>query len=557
MGFFLNMGIGKKLLSSFMLLAVIAGGIGWIGTTKIHTIRSADTILYEKVTVPLEEIGTIAVAFQRVRINLRDLVETNDNAEKEKILGTIKDLRSEISKKVTEVEKTILTAEGRKLVDDYKKVRVEYGQYIEKVMELAKMDRDAEARSILQGDGKKAALHYQEVLDRLVDSKVSQAKRTAESNAEIAREATVFMFGAAAGGMALAMLLGFFISRMITAPLRKGVDFAHAVSQGDLSRTLAVESKDEIGQLAQALNEMVGNLKEVVASVQSASNNVAAGSVELSTSSTTMSQGASEQAAAAEEVSSSMEQMSSNISHNADNALQTEKIAARSAESAKESGKAVEQTVNAMREITGKITIIEEIARQTNLLALNAAIEAARAGAHGKGFAVVAAEVRKLAERSHKAAVEISELSANSVDVAEKAGEMLVKMVPDILKTAELVQEISAASREQGIGAEQINKAIQQLDQIIQQNASASEEMASTAEELSSQAEVLQSSVSFFKTGESSGLPGQSAPRQAKRYQPAPVLNPVRKATVSRSVAKRGVDIGMAHNDSDEAFEAF
>ncbi|GFO69502.1 chemotaxis protein [Geomonas limicola] len=556
MGMFLSMSIGKKLFSAFMLLALIAGGIGWIGTAKIHTIKSADTLLYEKVTVPLEEIGTIAVSFQRVRINLRDLVETSDRAEKEKILGIIKDLRSGISKKVTDVEKTMLTAEGRKLLDDYKKVRVEYGQYIEKVMELARMDRVDEARNILQGDGKKAALHYQEVLDRLVDSKVGQARLTAEKNAEIAREATVFMLGTAAGGMALAMLLGFFISRMITAPLRKGVDFAHAVSQGDLSRTLAVDSRDEVGQLAQALNEMVRNLKEVVASVQSASNNVAAGSVELSTSSTAMSQGASEQAAAAEEVSSSMEQMSSNIRHNAENALQTEKIAVRSAESAKESGTAVEQTVDAMREITGKITIVEEIARQTNLLALNAAIEAARAGAHGKGFAVVAEEVRKLAERSHKAAVEISELSATSVDVAEKAGEMLVRLVPDILKTAELVQEISAASREQGIGAEQINKAIRQLDQIIQQNASASEETASTAEELSSQAEVLQSSVSFFKMAGNSRIPGAPSPRQAQQPQAVPASHRVPKATVSRSGAKRGVDIGPHHNDP-EAFEAY
>ncbi|WP_224981968.1 methyl-accepting chemotaxis protein [Geomonas agri] len=557
MGWFFNLGIGKKLMVSFMMLALIAGGVGWIGTVKLHTIKAADQLMYEKVTIPLEEIGAIAVAFQRVRINLRDLVETNDNAEREKILGTIKDLRTGIGEKVAAVEKTIMTEEGRKLLDDYKQVRVEYGQYIEKVMDLAKVDRDAEAKSILQGDGKKAAMHYQEVLDRLVDSKVSQAKLTAEKNEKVASEATSAMIGAAAGGMVVALLLGFFISRMITAPLRKGVDFAHAISKGDLTKNLEVGSKDEVGQLAQALNEMVGNLKEVVASVQSASSNVAAGSVELSSSATEMSQGASEQAAAAEEVSSSMEQMSSNISHNSDNASQTEKIAVHSAESAKESGKAVEQTVHAMREITGKITIIEEIARQTNLLALNAAIEAARAGEHGKGFAVVAAEVRKLAERSHKAAVEISELSANSLDVAEKAGGMLVQMVPDILKTAELVQEISAASREQGTGAEQINKAVQQLDQVIQQNASASEEMASTAEELSSQAEVLQSSISFFKIDGGSTAPRPCTP-QAKARKAIPSSHTLRKAGVSQQPKERhGVDIDIRHDTFDQGFEAY
>jgi len=174
-------------------------------------------------------------------------------------------------------------------------------------------------------------------------------------------------------------------------------------------------------------------------------------------------------------------------------------VALKSAEDAVAGGNAVTETVTAMKQIAQKISIIEEIARQTDLLALNAAIEAARAGEHGKGFAVVASEVRKLAERSQNAAGEISRLSGTSVEVAEKAGQMLIRMVPDIQKTAELVQEISAASNEQNAGAEQVNKAIQQLDQVIQQNSSASEEIASTAEELSSQAEQLQEAIAFFK----------------------------------------------------------
>jgi methyl-accepting chemotaxis protein len=196
-----------------------------------------------------------------------------------------------------------------------------------------------------------------------------------------------------------------------------------------------------------------------------------------------------------------MEEMVSNIRQNADNAQQTEKIAVKAAEDAGESGNAVAETVTAMKEIAGKISIIEEIARQTNLLALNAAIEAARAGEHGKGFAVVAAEVRKLAERSQEAAGEIGHLSSSSVEVAEQAGKMLEQIIPDIKRTAELVQEISASSSEQNAGADQINRAIQQLDQVIQQNASAAEEMSSTAEELSSQALALQDNVRFFKVG--------------------------------------------------------
>ncbi|SNB44788.1 methyl-accepting chemotaxis protein [Geobacter sp. DSM 9736] len=293
---------------------------------------------------------------------------------------------------------------------------------------------------------------------------------------------------------------------------------------------LLVEVRERSAQdeLMRALAQMVAKLSDVVGEVKEAADNVASGSEQLSAGSEQMSQGASEQAAAAEEASSSMEQMSSNIRQNADNALQTEKIAVKSATDAQEGGQAVAETVQAMRDIAEKISIIEEIARQTNMLALNAAIEAARAGEHGKGFAVVASEVRKLAERSQGAAAEISELSASSVEVAERAGELLAKMVPDIQKTSELVQEISAASREQDTGAEQINKAIQQLDQVIQQNASAAEEMASTAEELSSQAEQLQEAIAFFKTRDVTTR-GEKTSRKrtvkaaAAPVQPAPV----------------------------------
>ena len=267
---------------------------------------------------------------------------------------------------------------------------------------------------------------------------------------------------------------------------------------------LQVSAKERSGQdkLMQALSSMINGLTEVVENVKNTAENVTKGSIELSSNSDQISQGANKQAASAEEASSSMEQMTSNIKQNAENALQTEKIALQSAENAKVGGKAVAETVSAMKEIAGKISIIEEIARQTNLLALNAAIEAARAGEHGKGFAVVASEVRKLAERSQTAAAEINKLSAASVEVAENAGEMLTKLVPDITKTSELVQEITAASNEQNSGAEQINKAIQQLDQVIQQNASASEELSSTAAGLTSQAEQLMSVIGFFRTGD-------------------------------------------------------
>jgi methyl-accepting chemotaxis protein len=288
--------------------------------------------------------------------------------------------------------------------------------------------------------------------------------------------------------------------RSITTPISKFTAMFTKFEGGDLSLRINEFGTDEFGQLAASFGSMGEKLRIIIEEVKNTADNVTVGSQQMSDTAARMSEGATEQAASAEEASSSIEQMAANIRQNADNAQQTAKISESAAVDAYEGGKAVTDSVNAMKEIAGKTSIIEEIARQTNLLALNAAIEAARAGEHGKGFAVVAAEVRKLAERSQSAAAEISELSSSSVKVAEKAGGMLSKMVPDIQKTAELVQEISAASNEQNSGANQINRAIQQLDSVIQQNAGASEEMSSTAEDLAGQAEQLQRTISFFRS---------------------------------------------------------
>jgi methyl-accepting chemotaxis protein len=283
----------------------------------------------------------------------------------------------------------------------------------------------------------------------------------------------------------------------MTESLRATAKVADTIASGDL--TIEAKRRNDKDTLGIALEKMLDKLQGVVSEAMGAAQNVSSGSQQLAASAEQLSQGATEQASATEEASSSMEEMASNVKQNSDNASQTEKIARQSAQDAEASGEAVTHAVKAMETIAEKITIVQEIARQTDLLALNAAVEAARAGEHGRGFAVVASEVRRLAERSQTAAAEIGTLSADTVKSAQEAGAMLVRLVPDIKRTADLVAEISAACREQDVGAGQINQAIQQLDQVTQQNASASEEVSATSEELTAQAEQLQRTIAYFK----------------------------------------------------------
>jgi methyl-accepting chemotaxis protein len=396
----------------------------------------------------------------------------------------------------------------------------------------------------------------------VADGFVSDTQRAYESARTMM---IVIVFGAISLGIAMASWMALSISR----GLARAVGLANAVAEGDLSTTLDIASKDEIADLVRALNGMVVRLREIVGQVTTAARNMATGSHELSASAEQLSLGATQQSSATEQASSAMEEMASNVKQNAENASETETIARRSSADAEASGIAVGRAVDAMQTIAAKINIVQEIARQTDLLALNAAVEAARAGEHGRGFAVVASEVRKLAERSQTAATEIGTLSANTVKVAREAGEMLAKLVPDIKKTAQLVEEITAACREQDVGSAQINQSIQQLDKVTQQNAGASEEVSSTSEELSSQAGQLQETIGFFRI-EAAAVAAESTIDRAAKQLRAKVATPVKAAppksaqTGVKKVAAQpaktapgGFSFEMEGGPSDETDEEF
>lgn len=438
-----------------------------------------------------------------IRLQEKNHILGRNESDKKEHEEIIESLKSEIKTKLDILEKAS-NDQIKSKINELRNAWTKYNEIHAKVITKSKENGKVQAIDLSQGKAEeifhKAIVAMSGIIQK--DDEEMEIHQL-ESNQSYASGRNIMIILCL-----LSIISGSAIATWIIIGITRGIAIANKtvmeVSEGDLTRDIIISSKDEIGILMGHIQRMVTRLKEVVSEVKSASDNVASGSQELSSSSEEMSQGATEQAAAAEEASAAMEQMASNIRQNADNANQTEKIASKSSEDAKKGGEAVIQTVKAMKQIAEKISIVEEIARQTDLLALNAAIEAARAGEHGKGFAVVASEVRKLAERSQTAAGEISKLSSSSTQIAEEAGEMLARLVPDIQRTADLVVEISAASKEQDSGADQINKAIQQLDQVIQQNASASEEMASTAEELSAQAEQLQAAISFFRIDEPS-----------------------------------------------------
>jgi methyl-accepting chemotaxis protein len=560
-----NWKVGTRIGAGFAAVVLIAISIGLFALGRVATIGQISSEVTDNSLPSVYLTGQIqSNTHTLLSLILRHSAST-DKQQMAQIEIEVQNLRAQNANIIASYEKLISSDAERALYSAFLENRTSFWAEYEEVLQYSRMGTDEGNRHAQQLiEQKLIPIHK-----KFVDSFVALAdlnKKIADQSAIQAKSSV----STAKTGIWIGMMIATFIAigiavfvvRSITQPLATASELVSHVAKGDLTHTADVSSRDELGQMVEALNGMVENLRHTVAEINSAASNVSSGSEEMSSTAEQLSQGATEQAASAEESTSAMEEMASSIQQNADNARQTDKIASKAAEDAQSSGAAVNQTVHAMREVAEKISIIEEIARKTDLLALNAAVEAARAGEHGKGFAVVASEVRKLAERSQTAAAEISGLSADGVKTAESAGTLLASLVPDIQKTAELVREIAAANAEQNTGATQVNKAIQQLDQVIQQNSAASEEMASGSEELASQAELLQSTIAFFKLDNfQNGAavrrtnPVQRKPKQAQRV--VHLAPSVQRADRPKGVAiELGVNSGGA-DVQDHDFAAF
>ncbi len=581
-------------LASSITIAGIVGGVGFFGMSSMdHAMLS----IHDERVVPLEELKFVSDAYAI------DIVDTTHRVSSGSLSWSeattrVHNAREVIDEHWDKYRATNLNAEEAAIADRVDASKVEADRKVAQLEDILTKRDELALASFADSQLYAAIDPTTEAISELSSYQLKAAHHLKEEGEALFGLLTWVMIIVSVLVTAIAAFIVLLITNGIKRNLTTATDFANAVAIGDVSRNITVNSGDEVEVLVNALNtmttnlrqtaavadqiadgdltvrpaplsdkdtlglaleRMVGRLRDVVADAMAAARNVASGSQEMSATAEQLSQGAAEQASSTEEASASMEEMASTIKQSADNATQTEKIARQSAADAIASGEAVDNAVNAMQTIAEKIMVVQEIARQTDLLALNAAVEAARAGEHGRGFAVVASEVRKLAERSQAAAAEISTLSGTTVKAAQSAGEMLSRLVPDIQRTAELVEEISAGSREQNAGAAQINTAIQQLDKVTQQNTSAAEEMSSTAEELASQAEHLQSAISYFRVDAASAR-SAAAPEAAANsdireavLSKAPHMKPAKSA---RAATTKGGGFDIALDDSADALDA-
>ncbi len=513
MKWFSNLKISTKLISAFILVSILAGVVGTVGITSIKSIDKRYSDLFTNFGVAQGDIGQLGVTFNDSKSVIRDIIFLEDANKRNENISNLKESDKKMKEQLIKIEKSISTEQGRVTFKTLSDKIEKYNTGRDKVISLVIANQSNQAESIFYAEVAPISKDVENNINELFRLKSTTGNQLSNEYTGDTSRSVIIMLSVAIVAMVAAILLGLFISNIISKPIKQLMNAANKIADGNLDVTIDIDIKDEIGILATSFRKMSNSINEVMGNISNASEQVASGAKQLSDSSIELSRGATEQASSIEQLTVSIEEISSQTKLNNDNASEANKLAETAKENALQGNGQMKEMLKAMQEINESssniskiIKVIDEIAFQTNILALNAAVEAARAGQHGKGFAVVAEEVRNLAARSANAAKETTDMIEGSIKkvqggtkIATDTSEALNKIVDGVAKVANIVSDIATASNEQATGISQINQGIMQVSQVIQTNSATSEESAAASEELSSQAELLRDQVAKFK----------------------------------------------------------